>query len=234
MQYYKYMFWTSAMLFTISRRQKKVHRLTKLSLSLNLQPVFWNFNIFNILRKGNKERKMMVVLIKYVLVIVMTLILRVLYDSIWCYYVTPRRIKKLMERQGITGPNRRLLTGNIIDISKMVSYSVSDHCSSIHHNIVPRLLPHYVAWSKQYGTYPGPTFLDVRCKIIFFTYVFVIIKLKLKFNKFFFSWILASKTLKPQIIVSFDDICFQVEMRAMHFHWEQSRIWDLWRSWTFW
>ncbi|CDY12618.1 BnaA02g12860D [Brassica napus] len=107
---------------------------------------------------------MMFVSVKYVLVIVMTLILRVLYNFIWCYYLTPRRIKKLMERQGITGPNPRFLTGNIIDISKMVSYSVSDHCSSIHHNIVPRLLPHYVAWSKQYGTYPGPTFLDVRWK----------------------------------------------------------------------
>lgn len=133
-QHYKYMLWSSAMLFTISQQ----------TLSLN---------IFNFVIKENKERKMMVVLVKYVLVIVMTLILRVLYDSIWCYYLTPRRIKKLMERQGITGPKPRLLTGNIIDISKMVSYSVSDHCSSIHHNIVPRLLPHYVAWSKQYGTY---------------------------------------------------------------------------------
>lgn len=121
----------------------------------------------------------MVVLVKYVLVIVMTLILRVVYDSIWCYYLTPRRIKKLMERQGITGPKPRLLTGNIIDISKMVSYSISDHCSSIHHNIVPRLLPHYVAWSKQYGTYPGSTFLDVICKIFFFFYIcFLLLQIK--------------------------------------------------------
>ncbi|VVB16007.1 unnamed protein product [Arabis nemorensis] len=94
---------------------------------------------------------MMVTLLKYVLVIVMSLILRVLYDSICCYFLTPRRIKKLMERQGITGPNPRLLTGNIIDISKMLSQSVSDDCSSIHHNIVPRLLPHYVAWPCRCG-----------------------------------------------------------------------------------
>lgn len=152
LQHYKYMLWSSAMLFPISRRQKKVHYIWPNSL-----------NIFNVFIKENKERKMMVDLVKYVLVIVMTLILRVLYDSIWCYYLTPRRIKKLMERQGITGPYPRLLTGNIIDISKMVSYSVSDHCSSIHHNIVPRLLPHYVAWSKQYGTYRSKVDLAIMC-----------------------------------------------------------------------
>ncbi|CAH8257312.1 unnamed protein product [Arabidopsis lyrata] len=94
---------------------------------------------------------MVTLVLKYVLVIVMTLILRVLYDSICCYFLTPRRIKKFMERQGITGPKPRLLTGNIIDISKMLSQSASNDCSSIHHNIVPRLLPHYVSWSKQYG-----------------------------------------------------------------------------------
>ncbi|CAN8238564.1 unnamed protein product [Cochlearia groenlandica] len=95
---------------------------------------------------------MLVGLVKYVLmIIIITLILRVLYNSIWCYFLTPRRIKKSMERQGITGPKPRLLTGNIINISEMVSKSVANDCSSINHDIVPRLLPHYVAWTKQYG-----------------------------------------------------------------------------------
>lgn len=130
---------------------------TKPSLFLSFLKIF----LLLFLIKETKL-KMMVTLVKYVLVIVMSLILRVLYDSICCYFLTPRRIKKLMERQGITGPNPRLLTGNIIDISKMLSQSVSDDCSSIHHNIVPRLLPHYVTWSKQYGTWPDQCFLKFR------------------------------------------------------------------------
>lgn len=81
----------------------------------------------------------------------MTLILRVLYDTLSCYWLTPRRIKKIMAGQGVTGPKPRLLTGNILEISAMVSQSVSKDCDSIHHDIVGRLLPHYVTWSKQYG-----------------------------------------------------------------------------------
>ncbi|KAF8111997.1 hypothetical protein N665_0069s0024 [Sinapis alba] len=94
---------------------------------------------------------MLLILLKSLLVIFMTLILRVLYDTISCYWLTPRRIKKIMARQGVTGPKPRPLTGNILEISAMVSQSVSKDCDSIHHDIVARLLPHYVTWSKQYG-----------------------------------------------------------------------------------
>ncbi|CAH2079734.1 unnamed protein product [Thlaspi arvense] len=94
---------------------------------------------------------MLLTLLKSLIVIFVTLILRVLYDTISCYWLTPRRIKKIMARQGVTGPKPRPLTGNILEISAMVSKSVSKDCDSIHHDIVGRLLPHYVSWSKQYG-----------------------------------------------------------------------------------
>lgn len=96
---------------------------------------------------------MLLTLLKSLLVIFVTLILRVLYDTLSCYWLTPRRIKKIMERQGVTGPKPRPLTGNIVEISAMVSQSASKDCDSIHHDIVGRLLPHYVAWSKQYGMF---------------------------------------------------------------------------------
>ncbi|KAL0741567.1 hypothetical protein Bca4012_083080 [Brassica carinata] len=48
-----------------------------------------------------------------------------------------------MARQGVTGPKPRPLSGNILEISAMVSQSVSKDCDSIHHDIVGRLLPHY-------------------------------------------------------------------------------------------
>ncbi|CAH8277416.1 unnamed protein product [Arabidopsis lyrata] len=94
---------------------------------------------------------MLLTILKSLLVIFVTMILRVLYDTISCYWLTPRRIKKIMERQGVTGPKPRPLTGNILEISAMVSQSASKDCDSIHHDIVGRLLPHYVSWSKQYG-----------------------------------------------------------------------------------
>lgn len=93
---------------------------------------------------------MLLTLLKSLLAIFMTLIL-VLYDTISCYWLTPRRIKKIMAGQGVTGPKPRPLTGNILEISAMVSQSVSKDCGCIHHDIVGRLLPHYVTWSKQYG-----------------------------------------------------------------------------------
>ncbi|XP_010528474.1 PREDICTED: cytokinin hydroxylase [Tarenaya hassleriana] len=94
---------------------------------------------------------MLVALLVSLVVIFVTLMVRVLYDTVSCYWLTPRRIRKMMARQGVTGPSPRPLTGNIVEIASMVSRSLANDCDSIHHDIVDRLLPHYVAWSKQYG-----------------------------------------------------------------------------------
>ncbi|EEF45621.1 cytokinin hydroxylase [Ricinus communis] len=86
-----------------------------------------------------------------VLVIVFSLFFKVAYDTISCYLLTPRRIKKIMEKQGVRGPQPRPLTGNILDVTALVSQSTSRDCDYVHHDIVYRLLPHFVTWSKQYG-----------------------------------------------------------------------------------
>lgn len=49
------------------------------------------------------------------------------------------------------GPKPRFLVGNILDMASLVSSSTSKDMDSINHNIVDRLLPHFVAWSKLYG-----------------------------------------------------------------------------------
>ncbi|KAK7271787.1 hypothetical protein RJT34_27975 [Clitoria ternatea] len=92
-----------------------------------------------------------VILITTFLVILLTLLLKVAYDTISCYFLNPIRIRKIMEKQGVYGPKPRFLTGNIIDMASLVSSAVSQDMKSINHDIVARLLPHFVAWSNQYG-----------------------------------------------------------------------------------
>ncbi|XP_057481178.1 cytokinin hydroxylase-like [Actinidia eriantha] len=92
----------------------------------------------------------MVVLLA-LLVILVSLFTRVAYETITCYWVTPRRIKKIMEKQGVRGPKPRFLVGNIIEMASLVSKSTAQEMDTISHDIVGRLLPHFLAWSNLYG-----------------------------------------------------------------------------------
>ncbi|KAK3035221.1 hypothetical protein RJ639_033855 [Escallonia herrerae] len=85
------------------------------------------------------------------LLVCLNLFLRVAYLTISCYWLTPRRIKKIMEKQGVRGPKPRFLVGNILDMASLVTKSTSEDMDSINHDIVGRLLPHLVTWSKLYG-----------------------------------------------------------------------------------
>ncbi|TMW84948.1 hypothetical protein EJD97_024086 [Solanum chilense] len=91
----------------------------------------------------------MVVMLFLICIILMSL--KIVYETLLCYYLIPKRITKIMEKQGVRGPKPRFLVGNIIDMASLVSESTSNDMDSIHHDIVTRLLPHYVAWSKIYG-----------------------------------------------------------------------------------
>lgn len=94
---------------------------------------------------------MAAMLLTTLLVILLSLLIRVAYDTLSCYFLTPRRIKKIMEKQGVRGPKPRPLNGNILDMASLVAKSTSHDMHTISHDIVGRLLPHYVLWSKQYG-----------------------------------------------------------------------------------
>ncbi|KAL3727690.1 hypothetical protein ACJRO7_032430 [Eucalyptus globulus] len=74
------------------------------------------------------------------------LITRAVYATFSFYMLTPRRIKKIMERQEVRGPEPRFLVGNLRDVSSLVAESTSKDMESICHDIVDRLLPHYVRW----------------------------------------------------------------------------------------
>ena len=95
----------------------------------------------------------MVVCLLTLLVLFISLVFKVVFDTISCYLLIPRRIRKIMEKQGVRGPKLRGITGNILDMFNLTSQSTSKNMDTIHHDIVGRLLPHYVNWSKSYGIY---------------------------------------------------------------------------------
>ncbi|KAF3793933.1 Cytokinin hydroxylase [Nymphaea thermarum] len=67
------------------------------------------------------------------------------------YWLTPRRIRLAMEKQGVRGPRPSFLVGNLFHMAALVKETTSSDLVSVHHDIVDRLLPHYVLWSKLYG-----------------------------------------------------------------------------------
>ncbi|XP_077230926.1 cytokinin hydroxylase-like [Tasmannia lanceolata] len=79
------------------------------------------------------------------------LFVRVAFTTISCYWLTPRRIRKVMEKQGIRGPKPSFLVGNLKEMASIISKTTSSDMGSINHDIVSRILPHYILWSKQYG-----------------------------------------------------------------------------------
>ena len=54
--------------------------------------------------------------------------------------------------QGVSGPKPRFLVGNLPDIAALIAETTASDMESVDHDIVGRLMPHYVLWSKVYGT----------------------------------------------------------------------------------
>lgn len=81
------------------------------------------------------------------------LLTRAAWVTVTCYYLTPMRIRRILAGQGVRGPPPRLLVGNLRDVSALVADATAGDMGSLSHDIVGRLLPHYVRWSKMYGEY---------------------------------------------------------------------------------
>ncbi|CAL4998859.1 unnamed protein product [Urochloa decumbens] len=77
---------------------------------------------------------------------------RAAWVAVTCYYLTPLRIRRALAAQGVLGPPPRPLVGNLRHVSALVAASTAADMPSLSHDIVPRLLPHYVLWSKSYGS----------------------------------------------------------------------------------
>ena len=82
---------------------------------------------------------------------VLALLLRAAWVALSCYLLTPMRIRRVMARQGVPGPPPRPLIGNLRDVSALVARATAGDMPALSHDIVGRLMPHYVLWSKTYG-----------------------------------------------------------------------------------
>ncbi|TVU05787.1 hypothetical protein EJB05_48970, partial [Eragrostis curvula] len=85
------------------------------------------------------------------LLLLLLLLTRAAWVTVSCYVLTPARIRRALAAQGVRGPPPRLLVGNLRDVSALVAEATAGDMRSLGHDIVGRLLPHYVRWSKAYG-----------------------------------------------------------------------------------
>lgn len=72
--------------------------------------------------------------------------------------LTPSRIMKMLEKQGVRGPSIRLSTGNSTAEEKEMiklreSIELKDMADVRDYDILPRVLPVHDALTKQYGQY---------------------------------------------------------------------------------
>ncbi|KAJ3676335.1 hypothetical protein LUZ60_003747 [Juncus effusus] len=72
---------------------------------------------------------------------------RYLYKQIYLPYL----LSLHFSRQNITGPPRRLISGNQPDYRSILSKSQSIRFSSIHHDIIDRVAPFFSQWIAQFG-----------------------------------------------------------------------------------
>ncbi|KAJ1391416.1 Cytochrome P450 [Sesbania bispinosa] len=94
---------------------------------------------------------MAMVVLTILLAILLALLFKLVYENLSCYFLTPLRIKRIMEMQDVRGPKPRFFTGNILDMASLVSKTTSQDMKTISHDIVGRLLPHFLLWSTQFG-----------------------------------------------------------------------------------
>ena len=67
------------------------------------------------------------------------------------YVLSPRRVKRVLERQGVSGPPPQWIMGNMAERRKMVQEVQQKDMEVGDYNILPRIVPFHVKWTKQYG-----------------------------------------------------------------------------------
>ncbi|KAK1375677.1 Triterpene C-23 carboxylase [Heracleum sosnowskyi] len=81
-----------------------------------------------------------------------------IFALLWHLYVmlvaNPRKIRRMLKKQGINGPKPKFLLGNILELKKMKDAVVKHSDSTeppVLHNCGPLLLPFFDTWKHQFG-----------------------------------------------------------------------------------
>ncbi|KAJ0979675.1 hypothetical protein J5N97_015149 [Dioscorea zingiberensis] len=85
------------------------------------------------------------------LIVLLFLFLFLFLRSIYTFLWLPHRLHLQFQAQRIGGPPRRLPAGNTSEIRHLLAAAQSSPIPSFHHDIVPRVAPHYHTWSAAYG-----------------------------------------------------------------------------------
>lgn len=81
------------------------------------------------------------------LLLFFSLLSRFVYNQLYYPYLVSLRFS----RQGITGPTRRIISGNAPDYRAVISKAQSTPLPCIHHDVVDRVAPFFSQWTAQFG-----------------------------------------------------------------------------------
>ncbi|XP_051146198.1 cytochrome P450 CYP749A22-like [Andrographis paniculata] len=88
-----------------------------------------------------------IVLVVCCAVVVLVTLSRLIY-KLWC---RPILVQNRLRAQGLKGNSYRFLHGDNCEIVRMKEEAIKAPCELTHHDLFPRIVPHYHAWMKLYG-----------------------------------------------------------------------------------
>lgn len=91
------------------------------------------------------------IVIQASVLIVFLIIVGAVSEFFKVYVWEPCRIRRFMERQGVKGPPPSFMVGNLIAIANLREKETVNDMECLSHDIVDRLLPHYIKYSRIYG-----------------------------------------------------------------------------------
>ncbi len=92
--------------------------------------------------------------------LVVVAILHNVHSLIIYFWWTPRRLRRIMEKQGWKGPKTfHILAGNMHEIIKFRDEELLKDLALRNFDIGSRILPQYVLYSQKYGTSTTPCYL---------------------------------------------------------------------------
>lgn len=95
---------------------------------------------------------------RIVMAVAVVVFLRLVFRLYNALIAKPRKLRRMLKGQGITGPHQTFLLGNIREIKKARASGGSKTATGekpVHHDCAGALFPFFEQWRKQYGKFQG-------------------------------------------------------------------------------